>query len=99
MSDTSLYHALYEAQTVRRTDLLPAEREEETKPKDWVKITAIAILVISGLVAAFSVLCISGMFPVDIFGGTHTALFTAFGAGLVAASAGGVVYYKWKTAD
>ncbi|MCC5833054.1 MAG: hypothetical protein JJU12_08450 [Chlamydiales bacterium] len=95
----SLYDALYQSRTIQKKDLLPIKPEEETKPKDWVKITAIAILAIAGLVAAFCVLSISGMFPIDILGGTHNALFAAFGAGIVAAAAGGVVYYKWKTAD
>lgn len=84
-----------------RPDLLPlsTEKNDNPKPKDWIKITALVVLVIAGLVAAFSGLCLSGMFPIEIFGGTHNTLFTLFGTGLIAVSAGGIFYYRWKKPD
>ncbi len=96
MSSVPSLFAQLESGAVQRASLLPAKLPEEKKPRDWVKITAIAVLVIAGLVAAFAGLSISGMFPVEIFGCYDNALFIAFGAGIVAASAGGVFYYKWK---
>jgi len=96
MATSPSLYSLLDRGLVLKADLLPDEIEEDPKKRDWVKITAIVVLVLAGLVAAFAGLSLSGMFPVSIFGGTHNALFTLFGAGIVAACGGGVFYYKWK---
>lgn len=97
MSSLSSLISEVRAGNVQIKDLIPHEPQKESKKRDWVKITAIVVTVIAGLVAAFAGLCWWGMFPAAIFGGTEGALFTLFGSVLVAASSGAFIYYKWKT--
>jgi hypothetical protein len=89
---------LYINKTAKEEDFLPPKSSKKTKPTDWVMITAIAIAAIGALVVAFSYFCISGVFPIEIFGGMDKTLFIAAGALLAAASAGGVIYYKREVA-
>lgn len=78
---------------------LPPEVPEEPKEKeDRVKITALVILIISGLVAVFAASCVAGIFPLAMLGGHDSTFFTLFGAGVIAAISGAVFVYKWKLA-
>ena len=80
-----------------RAALVPTKPKEEPKPKDWVLIAAIVALVATGLVTAFSVICLQGMLPLDLLGGYHNALITACVSGVLAAAAGATVFIRWKT--
>lgn len=68
----------------------------DSKPKDKIKITAIVILVLAGLVAAFSMLCIMGILPKTLMGSVYVN-YSLFGvSAIVAVAAGAFVWYRGK---
>ena len=72
-----------------------SEKPDEPDGWEWAQIGIIALGVIGALVAAFGGICMAGMFPVDILGGTQGAIIT-MGAGAVTALSAGLTYYfKW----
>ncbi|NGX60955.1 MAG: hypothetical protein K940chlam9_00430 [Chlamydiae bacterium] len=66
--------------------------KEDSKKKDWAKITGIAIAVIGGLIAALPVLSFLNMLPVSIVGG-HDVACILFGVGVCVAAVGGAIFY------
>lgn len=95
-SDSPSLISQIRTEAVSLESLLPPEIVEEPEKKDWVKITAIAVVVIGALIGIAGGLCISGIFPTEIIGGIDNALITFVTGGLIAASGGGVVFYKWQ---
>lgn len=84
---------------INRNNLLPIDLQEVEKPNDWVKITALVIAIITGLVAGFAGMTIAGFFPVAIFGGWEGAWFTIFATGIAAFAAGATVFYRHKVVN
>ena len=69
--------------------------EEEPEKKDWLKITAIALLVLAGVVLAFAFFCTNGTFPKELLGG-KIGLAATYTAGLCVLSVGGALFlYHW----
>lgn len=76
--------------------LLPPPEKKVEKPRDWLKITAIAAAVISGLVIGLGMLCVMGMLPPDLLGGSIGMYATIAAGGLIFIPSVYVVYKRWN---
>ncbi|MEZ5314737.1 MAG: hypothetical protein R3E91_00775 [Chlamydiales bacterium] len=67
--------------------------EKNTPPNDWIKITAIAILIIAALISLLSFLSILGILPSSICGQQETLLIALIPLIMIPPAAC-IVYYR-----
>lgn len=88
----SLLQAIRDGRVVGASLLPPDEKD---KKKDWVLISAIAVVIIAGMVAAFGVLSFQGIFPIELIGGRPGVLITIFSAAIMGAPAAYIAVKHW----
>lgn len=76
--------------------LITPKGAKEDKEKDWLKIGAIVAAVVGGLIAALAVLCIMGILPHDLLGGTLGTGITLIVGGTILAPAAYILFDKWQ---